>query len=318
MKNTIFSIKTVMLVAATVIFGKAFGQQEPRREFRVTNGSNNAQAIALSDDGRWLMMSADKQVDVFYTRTGLAIRKFEGHTATVTSIAANPRKKVAVSGDESGQLYLWNIDDMTVVQKYETQKGAIKALKFSKDGSQFTAIVGAGNRIRVFDLMNEKAVIKVEKALSEVRSMEINEAKNTLYTAHENGSVMAWTITDTIKGLKTMKIHEGKVTGIRLLRNGSVVTVSTDKTLRITDNDGKLKKTYTFDSPAVALDLSVDQKTAVVATESGKTMVVDLATGAIKFVFAQKAGVKDAFFHPTEQVVVSLYTDNVTRSWILR
>jgi WD40 repeat protein len=286
---------------------------EPRREFR----SEDTKTMGISSDGHWLLLSARENITIFHTRTGLQIRQFSGHTNRVTSIATNPRKRVAVSGDENGNIILWNIDDLSVVQKYDVQKGAVKNLRFSKDGLNFTAVVGGKNTLSLFDLTQASPLARTEKGLTEVNALEIMEDRTSVATAHDNGTIATWSALDSFKTAKYLKVHEGRVTGIRVTKTG-MVTASDDKMLRIWAADGKMKKSYIMEAAIRSLDLSVDQKTAVLSLDSGKTIVVELATGMVKFTFQTKAEVKNTICHPTEPVIVSLYSDSKARSWILR
>ncbi len=301
----IFALNTEGVLAQT--------QAEPRREFSAAD----AKSIGLSSDGHWLLMGSNKEINIYHTRTGLQVRQFTIHTNTVTSIATSPRKRVAVSGDEQGNILLWNIDDLSIVQRYEGQKGAVKSLRFSKDGLQFSAVVGSKNTVCLFDLIQNKPLAKTEKGMNEVNATEIQDGKNQILTAHDNGTVAVWNLADSFKIAKTNKLHEGRVTSVRLIKNG-MATASDDKTLRIWDANGKMKKSFVMDSGVRTMDVSMDQKTAVLVLESGRTVVVDLATGFTKFSFFTKADAKESVYHPTEPIVVSLYADNKARSWILR
>jgi WD40 repeat protein len=312
MKNLI--IKNIVAACLFLSIGNGLFAQavEPRREFK----TNESKAMGLSSDGNWLLMSAKQEINVFHTRTGLAMRSFQGHNCAVTALATSPRKRVAVSGDEHGQLILWNIDDLTVVQKYEPIKGNIKSAKFSKEGTQFVVVVG--NKIRIYDLINPNPIAKLDKVGNgELSAMDLVESKNTLLTATDNGFISTWAVSDSVKMVKSLKAHEGKITGIAQLRNGTMLTASDDKTIKLWDANGKVKKTFNV-GEVKTMDMSADQKSVVLALVSGKTEVVDLATGASKFNFVVKPDVKESFYHPTEPLVVSFYSDNTARSWILR
>jgi WD40 repeat protein len=312
MKNKF--IKNIVAACLILSVGNRLNAQaiEPRREFKTTE----SKAMGLSSDGNWLVMSAKQQINVFHTRTGLVMRTFQEHNCNVTVVATSPRKRVAVSGDEHGHLILWNIDDLTVVQKYEPIKGTIKSAKFSKEGTQFVVVVG--NKIRIYDLINPNPIAKLDKiGNGELSAVDLVESKNTLLTATENGFIATWTVSDSVKLVKTFKAHESKITGVSQLRNGMIVTASEDKTVKTWDVSGKMKKTFNV-GEVKTMDVSADQKTVVLALNSGSTEVIDLATGNAKFKFDVKADVKESFYHPTEPLVISLYTDNTARSWILR
>jgi WD40 repeat protein len=289
--------------------------QEPRREFR---GFTTGTSMSVNCDGHWLLVNSGNDVELFHTRTGLQVRKFSSHKVAVNCVAAHPRKRVAVSGDVNGQLYLWNIDDLKIIQTYAVQPDAIKSIRFNKEGSQFVAVIGTDNQLRVFDLMQPKHLKANADNLLEIEATDLNEVKNQLFTAHDNGTVAVWSTADSLKKIKSWKAHEGSVTGIQSLRNGNVLTVGNDRTVKIWDAQFKNIKNYIVESSVVSVAVSSDQKLAALALGDGKTMVIDVATGLMKFQFDTKNKTKEVVFHPMEPLMITLYSDSVARSWLLK
>jgi WD40 repeat protein len=289
--------------------------QEPRREFR---GFKTGTSFSVNCDGHWLLVNSGNDVELFHTRTGLQTRKFSLHKAAVNCVAAHPRKRVAVSGDANGQLYLWNIDDLKIIQTYAVQGDAIRSIKFNKEGSQFTAVIGSDSQIRLFDLMHAKAIGVNTDNLLEIKAMDLNEIKNQLFTAHDNGTVGVWSLGDSLKKIKSWKAHEGAVMGVQTLRNGQILTVGNDRTVKIWDANFRNVKNYIVESSIASMAVSSDQKMAALALAEGKTIVIDIFTGLMKFQFDTKDKTKEVVFHPMEPLMITLYNGSVARSWLLK
>jgi WD40 repeat protein len=291
----------------------------PRRTFSPVGMVNT---IANGNDGQWLLTVADETVQVFHARTGLFVRKFDKHSATITALDANPRKHVAVSGDQTGHIYLWNTDDLSIVASYETQRGAIAKLKFAPDGMTFAATVGSSNLIRIFDIVNTKPIIKGDRSSSEISCAEFNTAQNSLLTGHADGAIVVWQLAkDSIRYVRQIDAHESKINAVKILRNGMILSLSNDKTLKIWEikgNTTKMRKSIGLNDAAVAVQVSSDQKTATVVLASGYVLFFDLDTGSQIKSIQVKSGIKSAVFHPTESIVFATYGDNIVRSWILR
>ncbi len=315
MGQSSFFIRLILLIMVVFSSAKNGATQEPRREFR---GFTSGTSMSVNCDGHWLLVNSSNDVELFHTRTGIQIRKFSAHKTAVSAVAAHPRKRVAVTGDESGQLYLWNIDDLKIIQTYAPQGDAIKSIRFNKEGSQFVAIIGSGNRVRLFDLMHAKHISGNDDNLLEIEATDLNEIKNQLFTAHDNGTVGVWFATDSLRKSKTWKAHEGAVTGVQSLRNGQILTVGKDRTIKIWDANFKNIKNYIVESSIAGIAVSSDQKMAALALGDGKTVVLDISTGLIKFQFDSKNKVKNVVFHPTEPLIIALYNDNAARSWLLK
>jgi WD40 repeat protein len=314
-QRTLF-IRPILLMIVVFLFVNNANAQEPRREFR---GFSNGTNMSVNCDGHWLLVNSGNDVELFHTRTGLQVRKFSSHKAVVNCVAAHPRKRVAVSGDQNGQIYLWDMDNLKIIQTYALQGDAIKSIRFNKEGSQFAAVVGSGNQLRIFDLMHAKHIGRNDDNLLDIEAMDLNEIKNQLFTAHDNGTVGVWLVTtDSLKKIKTWKAHEGIVTGVQTLRNGNLLTVGNDRAIKIWDAAFKNIKNYIVESAIVSIAVSSDQKMAALALGDGKTIVIDIATGLMKFQFETKNKTKEVLFHPTEPLLITLYNDNVARSWLVR
>jgi WD40 repeat protein len=319
LKQRTFSIRFIrfaLLMLAVFLSIKNGIAQEPRREFRGFSSGTN---MSVNCDGHWLLVNSGNDVELFHTRTGLQVRKFSSHKSSVNCVAAHPRKRVAISGDENGQIYLWNMDDLKIIQVYALQGDAVKSIRFNKEGSQFAAVIGSGNQLRIFDLMHAKHIGSNDDNLLSIEAMDLNEIKSQLFTAHDNGTVGVWSVTkDSLKKIKTWKAHEGIVTGVQTLRNGNLLTVGKDRAVKLWDAAFKNIKNYIVESSIVSIAVSSDQKMAALALGDGKTIVIDIATGLIKFQFETKNKTKEVLFHPTEPLIITLYNDNVARSWLVR
>jgi WD40 repeat protein len=309
-------IHTLIVFCCLFNWAKIMAQTEqplPRREFAVPN----AVVSTLSHDGHLLLVNSKNIINIFQTRTGLNIRQFSVHQSPVISLAFNPRKRVAISGDESGHIILWNVDDLSIVLKHEIPKEGIKSIRFSKDGRLFMVTTDNGNKIHLFDLIHLSAISKKEKLPAEVSAFDFEDNNNLAYLGHDDGTVTIRSLADSFKIVKKLKLHNARVTGLRTVKNG-ILTASSDKMVCVWDKEGRIVQSFPMSSPVHTMDLSTDQKTVVLALASGSTVVLDLATGVIKFDFWVKENIIESFFHPTEPLVVSLYEDNKARSWILK
>ncbi|NJN32915.1 MAG: hypothetical protein HC817_00295 [Saprospiraceae bacterium] len=169
----------------------AFGQAPtaptaPRREFK---NDGMAQDCALSSDGHWLMVAENRQVNVFHTRTALAVRRFEAHKHYVTAVATNPRKRIALSADRHGQIMMWNIDDLNLIMTYETPKDSVNLLRFAANGETFAATTQRENALYLFDILSVKPILKSKKFTSKVSDIYVDFIKNSVTTARLERSI---------------------------------------------------------------------------------------------------------------------------------
>ena len=82
-----------------------------------------------------------KRVRLWDLATGREIRKLEGHSDAVNSVAFSPDGKTALSGSEDNTLRLWDLATGREIRKFEGHSGAVSSVAFSPDGK--TALSGS-------------------------------------------------------------------------------------------------------------------------------------------------------------------------------
>jgi len=94
--------------------------------------------IDLSNDGTRLLSGAggngtDNSLIFWNMETLSIIRSFEGHKASVVSVAFGPQEKTAVSIAKNGELILWDISSGSIVRKYNLPYANIANAVISND-----------------------------------------------------------------------------------------------------------------------------------------------------------------------------------------
>ncbi|KAG2130190.1 WD40-repeat-containing domain protein [Suillus bovinus] len=87
-----------------------------------------------SDDKRMVTGSYDGMLRLWDLKTGVVLKKMEGHRSRVRALAVSPDMRWIASGDESGELIAWHADtgelDQTINKAHD---GWIFSLNFSSD-----------------------------------------------------------------------------------------------------------------------------------------------------------------------------------------
>jgi hypothetical protein len=111
--------------------------------------------VALSPDGRLLAAALADFFNILDVATGKEIRRFVGHTATVTSLAFAPDGKILASGSKDKTVIFWDI--ATGKQLARTAEvGPVDTLVFSPNGRILT--VRGRNRIWEIDVPSGKLI----------------------------------------------------------------------------------------------------------------------------------------------------------------
>jgi WD40 repeat protein len=105
----------------------------------------DVRAITSSPDHALIVAATPKKAVVWSDMR--VVGTFEKHPATITCVALMPDKLRAVSGDEDGNVIVWNVKELREVQR---QKGAgVQSLAVSPDGSQ-VAVGGVDGSVRLW------------------------------------------------------------------------------------------------------------------------------------------------------------------------
>jgi len=109
------------------------------------------QVATVTDDARIYVWDA---TDVETISNGRAVPQiltvFEGHQAPVKRLAWNPVTNVIASGDDNGNILIWNPDSGQIVQQFTGHTGIVYDVAWSPDGSQL-ASAGADGTLRVWN-----------------------------------------------------------------------------------------------------------------------------------------------------------------------
>jgi transcription initiation factor TFIID subunit 5 len=106
---------------------------------------NSAYVVTGSSGG-------DKTVRVWDVQRGNPVRIFTGHTGNVTSVAVSGTGKVIASGDDRGEILIWDISTGRLVKRMKGHgRGGIWSLDWSIESTVLVS-AGADGTVRVWDV----------------------------------------------------------------------------------------------------------------------------------------------------------------------
>ena len=115
--------------------------------------------VAYSPDKRYYARGT-RVIHVRDTTDDRIVRTLDGHKRRITAIAYSPDGRSILSGDEGGNLILWNVTLGHVAKKIQGHPAAITSIDFSAAG-RFAASGSWDNTCRVWDIARGQEIVKL-------------------------------------------------------------------------------------------------------------------------------------------------------------
>ena len=106
----------------------------------------------ISPDGRWILSSSFKTLVLLELSTGKCLRRFEGHTHEVNSVAISPDGRWGLSGSEDKTLRLWELATGNCLRTFDGHTKGVGSVAISSDGRWGLSAGGIDATLRLWEL----------------------------------------------------------------------------------------------------------------------------------------------------------------------
>jgi WD40 repeat protein len=110
-----------------------------------------AHQIAFGAAGNFALAEQRDEILIVDMKRHKAIEAYNGHEADVTAVALSATEPLALSGDDDGELQLWEVATLKRRKKLRAHKDTINAVALSPNG-KLALTGGVDGRIRLWDL----------------------------------------------------------------------------------------------------------------------------------------------------------------------
>lgn len=275
-------------------------------------------SVAWHPDGG-LLAAADRNGDIFVVdESGQVVARHpEPHTDVAHSVAWAADGGALVSAGRDRSIRRWEPGSDVVIVVPDAHAGEVYAVTAASDGP-LLATAGADDRVRVWaeeSLRNEGTlaghqgdvrvvafdgtgivsagsddtvrrwiagrsgavdVLLESDRLSGVLDLDGSPDHAVTIAGTRTGHVV-WFRRSSVEPPSTVAVHQGRVDSVRLLPDGSALSGGADGLLARSSSDGSIATVAEFDSPIASL--AVTEGSAVIGTETGEVIIVDLSTG---------------------------------------
>ncbi|KAG1793190.1 uncharacterized protein HD556DRAFT_1527681 [Suillus plorans] len=124
----------------------------PLRKFK--GHEKGVPAIAVFPNKRWMVTGSydDNTLFMWELKTGVVLKKMEGHDNVVQALVVSRDGQLIASGDERGVLIVWHGETGESLTKIEAHSNSISSLDFSPDGT----VLATGSYNKMMKLWNTK------------------------------------------------------------------------------------------------------------------------------------------------------------------
>ncbi len=153
----------------------------------------------LSDDGSRLAMTADQHVAAVIINPASAdpaMISFAGHTAPVMAIALRADGSAAASGDDGGEICLWNTEDARTQRRWKAHDGAVTRMQFSRDGQRLLSS-GLDGQITIWSCGTGEKLRSFARQDKGIATAVFNGDETRLLTIDTGGGARLW---DAVRG----------------------------------------------------------------------------------------------------------------------
>ncbi len=274
-------------------------------------------SLAYLPDGRSYISTAfDSTMRLWERINGAEITRFT-HSDTVLTTQISPDHASVLSGDDSGQLLLWNVQSGEVITPFEGHSGAVNAAVFSPTES-LVASASDDRTIRIWDSTTGETIRTITDHTNAVTGLAFSPDGELLASSSLDASVRLWDV-DTGEAVGNWIEHGAQVWSIAYSPDGrTLLSGAIDGAIILWDVEtGAVLQRLTGHAAGVyAVAYHPDSTRALSASRDGTIILWNLETGAQISIFeGHSEAVRSIAFSPDGRLALSGGDDGAIILW---
>ncbi len=211
----------------------------PNPPLRSGEGGRDASSppLRFGEGGRGVRLalsgSADGSVRLWDVETGRELRRLDGHTALVSSVAFSPDGRKALSGGYDHTVVLWDLQTGQEVKRFKGPMRYINHVAFSPAGRR--VLVCAEKSIRIFNVQTGQEVRRLEGHAGSVLTAIFSPDGGQVLSAGDDRTLRLWDV-ESGQEVRKLEGHSGSVRSLAFAgERRRALSGSADRTVRLWD-----------------------------------------------------------------------------------
>ncbi len=277
-------------------------------------GKERIYNMAINDDKQFIATGDnDGVVRVFNADTGELVKEWHNpENIIITHVVFVPDSdNLLVSGVNQLKLISLTGDDEKSYQ-YSSSSDEPHIFFVSNDKLIRTSNAGV---IEIYNLNNEKVVLKFDNDRTQTHAIDVNDAKNIIAVGGFEASIDLWNLnTESLQS--SFKAHDYSVRAVIFDLNNMLITAGTDGVIKYWDTDNqKLIREYSGHTARIrTLALSPDKQYIASGGEDTKVKIWNKMTGELlQTIHGPASYVSDIKYGKTNNILYVAYFDGTIR-----